>query len=87
MNDIDGERPFIYHEVIDMGSEPITMEEYTSLGKVTEFNVGTWISCIKNNGFECYNGYPGVSKCAIMFVPSQASGPASFDNVSEIKLS
>ena len=61
LNNIDGERPFIYHEVIDMGTEPITMEEYTSLGKVTEFNVGTWISCIKNNGFECYNGYPGVS--------------------------
>ena len=61
LSDIDGERPFVYHEVIDMGTEPITMEEYTGLGKVTEFNVGTWISCIKYNGFECYNGYPGVS--------------------------
>ena len=61
LNDIDGERPFLYHEVIDLGGEPITMEEYTGVGKVTEFNVGTWISCIKYNGFECYNGYPGVS--------------------------
>ena len=61
LSDIDGERPFVFHEVIDHGTEPITMDEYTHLGKVTEFNVGSWISCIKNNGFECYNGYPGVS--------------------------
>ena len=66
LSDVDGERPFVYHEVIDHGTEPITMDEYDHLGKVTEFNVGSWISCIKNNGFECYNGYPGVSSLALM---------------------
>ena len=59
LKDIDGERPFIFHEVIDHGGEAIGMGEYTHLGKVTEFNVGRWLACIRDNGFECYDGYPG----------------------------
>ena len=64
MKNVDGERPFIYHEVIDGGDESISKNEYTHLGKVTEFHVGWWINCIKEQGFGCLNGYPGVSQCA-----------------------
>ena len=85
MNDVDGERPLIYHEVIDHGTEPITMDEYTYIGKVTEFNVGSWISCIKNNGFECYNGYPGVSNWAknVCTFPDEWSRQFCVRNMSE----
>jgi len=31
------ERPFIFQEVIDQGGEPITANEYTGFGRVTEF--------------------------------------------------
>ncbi|CAH1795064.1 unnamed protein product [Owenia fusiformis] len=45
-------KPFIYQEVIDMGGEPITASEYTSMGRVTEFKYGKNLGdCIrKNNG-------------------------------------
>ena len=32
-----GSRPFIYQEVIDLGGEAISKNEYTDLGVVTEF--------------------------------------------------
>ncbi|KAL7646602.1 UNVERIFIED_CONTAM: hypothetical protein RMT77_001853 [Armadillidium vulgare] len=32
-----GARPFFFHEVIDLGNEPIRVQEYFHLGKVTEF--------------------------------------------------
>lgn len=32
-----GAKPFIYQEVIDLGNEPISKNEYTSMGVVTEF--------------------------------------------------
>lgn len=32
-------KPYIYHEVIYNGGEPIRPEEYTPLGDVTEFRV------------------------------------------------
>jgi alpha-amylase len=35
-----GDRPFIFQEVIDMGGEPITANEYTGNGRVTEFKYG-----------------------------------------------
>ena len=35
-----GTMPFIQNEVIDQGGEPITSEEYTHLGRVTEFKYG-----------------------------------------------
>ena len=37
VKDTDGGRPFFYHEVIDRHDGPITTQEYTSLGYVTEF--------------------------------------------------
>ncbi|PNF32627.1 Alpha-amylase 1 [Cryptotermes secundus] len=36
-------RPFIYQEVIDYGGEAVKRGEYTSLGRVTEFNYGTFL--------------------------------------------
>ncbi|XP_055692015.1 alpha-amylase A-like [Lutzomyia longipalpis] len=33
----DKARPFLYQEVIDLGQEPISKNEYTSIGVVTEF--------------------------------------------------
>ncbi|WP_213031832.1 alpha-amylase family protein, partial [Acinetobacter baumannii] len=38
-----GSRPFIYQEVIDLGGEPITANEYVGLGRVTEFKYGAKI--------------------------------------------
>ncbi|PIK42765.1 putative alpha-amylase 4N isoform X2 [Apostichopus japonicus] len=35
-----GSRPFVYQEVIDQGGEPITADEYTPYGRVTEFKYG-----------------------------------------------
>ena len=35
-----GSKPFIYSEVIDLGGEPIKNDEYTFLGRVTEFKYG-----------------------------------------------
>ena len=46
--------PFVFHEVIDNGGEPISTSEYFDLGKVTEFRSCSWVgSCIRNNDFEC----------------------------------
>ncbi|XP_043941939.1 pancreatic alpha-amylase-like [Protopterus annectens] len=35
-----GAKPFIFQEVIDLGGEPITVNEYTGIGRVTEFKYG-----------------------------------------------
>ena len=35
-----GVKPFVFHEVIDMGGEPIRMSEYFHLGRVTNFIYG-----------------------------------------------
>jgi len=39
-----GKRPFIYHEVIDHGGEPIKNTDYLHLGRVTEFKYGQYLS-------------------------------------------
>lgn len=39
-----GARPYIYQEVIDLGGEAITRDEYTSLAAVTEFRFGLELS-------------------------------------------
>uniref|UniRef100_A0A182JYI3 Alpha-amylase n=1 Tax=Anopheles christyi TaxID=43041 RepID=A0A182JYI3_9DIPT len=38
--------PFIYQEVIDLGSEPITTSQYTNLGRVTEFKYSLFVGLI-----------------------------------------
>jgi len=45
-------RPFVFHEVIDLGGEPITGSEYTGLGRVSEFKYGMHLSnaIFKRNG-------------------------------------
>lgn len=55
--DVDGNRPFVVHEVIDHGGEAVSMGEYFGVGKVTEFNAGSWIACIRDNGFDCLSNY------------------------------
>jgi len=48
--------PFVVHEVIDHGTEPIHTYEYYSVGKVTEFRAGDWLkSCIKDQN-QNFNG-------------------------------
>lgn len=37
-------RPYIYQEVIDLGSEAVSRDEYTALAAVTEFRFGIEIS-------------------------------------------
>lgn len=40
--------PFVFHEVIDQGGEPITAGEYTGMGRVTEFKYGLSLSdCVR----------------------------------------
>jgi alpha-amylase len=54
--------PLVFHEVIDMGGEPISTNEYFGVGKVTEFRACTWVgNCIRNNDFGCLQGFGNVS--------------------------
>ena len=54
--------PFVFHEVIDNGNEPISTSEYYGVGKVTEFRSCTWAgSCIQNNDFNCLKDFGNVS--------------------------
>ena len=41
----EGGRPFFVHEVIDQGGEPITVQEYFQVGRVTEFRYGIKVLC------------------------------------------
>jgi hypothetical protein len=41
-------KPFIYHEVIDLGGEPIKNTDYTPLARVTEFKYGMHLSDVRN---------------------------------------
>lgn len=47
----NGARPFIYQEVIDLGNEAISKNEYTSMGVVTEFSFSDAIGRVFR-GFE-----------------------------------
>ncbi|MEQ2267062.1 hypothetical protein XENORESO_001182 [Xenotaenia resolanae] len=47
-----GARPFIFQEVIDLGGEAISSNEYFSLGRVTEFKYGAKLG----NVFRKWNG-------------------------------
>ncbi|XP_013389804.1 pancreatic alpha-amylase, partial [Lingula anatina] len=38
-----GKQPFVFHEVIDLGGEPIKGSEYKSMGRVTEFKYGKFL--------------------------------------------
>jgi alpha-amylase len=70
-------KPFIYQEVIDRGTEPIKYTEYTSLGRVTEFQYGAKLSEVvmkKNNQKMAYlkNFGPG-SGTGWGFMPDEDS--------------
>ena len=53
--------PFVVHEVIDNGGEPISTSEYYGVGKVTEFRTSSWVgSCIRDNNFGCLEGFGNV---------------------------
>lgn len=50
--------PFVFHEVIDQGGEPISTSEYYGVGKVTEFRSCTWVgSCVQNRDWECLRNF------------------------------
>jgi len=52
-----GGRPLFFHEVIDMGGEPIGVQEYFGVGKVTEFRYGIKLAeCIRGGDFNCLGG-------------------------------
>merc|ERR1712002_908683 len=52
-----GGRPLFFHEVIDMGGEAISANEYLGVGKVTEFRYGLKMAqCIRSNDFNCLAG-------------------------------
>merc|ERR1712215_634564 len=53
----EGGRPLFFHEVIDMGGEPISVNEYFGVGKVTEFRYGIKLAeCIRGGDFNCLGG-------------------------------
>ena len=57
-SDIGSERPFVYHEVINLGGEPITTDQYFSVGKVTEFRACDWLACIRSdNTYKCLKNF------------------------------
>lgn len=45
-----GARPYVYQEVIDLGGEAISRDEYTALAAVTEFKFGLELSQAFNGG-------------------------------------
>lgn len=49
--------PFVVHEVIDQGGEPITVGEYFGIGKVTEFKSCGWLACVKNGDMNCLKDF------------------------------
>ena len=58
-----GGKALFFHEVIDMGGEPIGVQEYFGVGKVTEFRYGIKLAeCIRGGDFNCLGGiYDQVS--------------------------
>ena len=50
-------KPFVVHEVIDQGGEPIHTSDYYNLGKVTEFKGCGWLACIRNGDFNCLSNF------------------------------
>lgn len=38
---VQGTKPFVFQEVIDMGNEAVKRQEYTAIGTVTEFTYST----------------------------------------------
>lgn len=42
-----GARPYLFQEVIDMGGEAVTREEYTPLGAITEFRVRLYLLVVE----------------------------------------
>jgi alpha-amylase len=66
-NTIDGNRPLVYHEVIDYRSEPVRMEEYFNAGKVTEFRYGSQMTCIRGRDWHCLDGFAKVRMGIITF--------------------
>ncbi|XP_042220003.1 alpha-amylase-like [Homarus americanus] len=68
-----GQRPFFFHEVIDQGGEPITVDQYFSVGRTTEFRFGKKIAWGINDFSQLANIYdPGwgmaPSDKALVFV-------------------
>ena len=44
-------KPFIVQEVIDLGGEPITSNEYVGMGRVTEFKFSSWLGQVFRKKF------------------------------------
>jgi len=57
-NDVaGGGKALFMHEVIDMGGEPISVQEYFGVGKVTEFRYGIKLAeCIRGGDWNCLGG-------------------------------
>merc|ERR1719187_2297340 len=57
-NDVQGGgKALFFHEVIDMGGEAISVQEYFGVGKVTEFRYGIKLAeCIRGGDFNCLGG-------------------------------
>ncbi|CAD5215748.1 unnamed protein product [Bursaphelenchus okinawaensis] len=56
-SDIFGEnqRPFVVHEVIDRGGEAVQVDQYTAIGRYTNFNFGSAVSSAVRKEFDVAN--------------------------------
>ncbi len=55
------------NEVVDYHTDPVHMEEYLKLGKVTEFNYGNWLACLRGRNFACLDGFGRVRQCWTLY--------------------
>ena len=63
MSNTDGLlRPFVYQEVIEGYNEPVHTWEYLDNGKVTDFQYGLELECIRGRDLSCLNGFGTVRK-------------------------
>ena len=72
-NDVaGGGKALFMHEVIDMGGEPISSQEYFGVGKVTEFRYGIKLAeCIRGGDWNCLGGiYDQVGFFGSLFMHS-----------------
>lgn len=90
LQNVDGE-PFIVQEVIDRGGEPITAEEYTGNGHVTEFRYASaLIEAFKHGAVEALDQIGGKgwldSRDAVVFIDNHDSQRAHLgDNILNYK--
>ncbi|XP_045603585.2 alpha-amylase isoform X2 [Procambarus clarkii] len=71
-----GQRPFVYHEVLDLGSDPISVNDYFGIGLTTEFRFSSRVAAGVDNFTllaDVYDSQVGMAPSykALVFVDNQ----------------